>query len=72
MAVDDRMTSLQSDMIEWRRPLYARPETAFEENATSAYVANVLTSLGYPTLLVSPGPGSWQPFKAAQSRFGRN
>jgi hippurate hydrolase len=48
MIVDDRITSLQSDMIGWRHDLHARPETAFEENATSAYVANVLTSLGIP------------------------
>ena len=38
--------SLAPDMRAWRHHLHAHPETAFEETATSAFVADQLARLG--------------------------
>ena len=38
--------ALESQMRDWRHHLHAHPETAFEESATAAFVADKLTSLG--------------------------
>lgn len=38
--------ALVEDMTEWRRDIHAHPETAFEENRTSALVADLLKSFG--------------------------
>ena len=38
--------TLPDQMKEWRHYLHAHPETAFEEKATSEYVANILTGMG--------------------------
>ena len=40
------VTALDSDMRAWRRHIHAHPETAFEEAATSAFVADKLRSFG--------------------------
>ncbi len=37
---------LQDDMRHWRRHLHQYPETAFEENQTSDFIANKLTEFG--------------------------
>jgi hippurate hydrolase len=38
--------ALEAQMRDWRHHLHAHPETAFEESATAAFVAEKLTSLG--------------------------
>ncbi len=38
--------ALESEMRDWRHHLHAHPETAFEESATAAFVADKLTRLG--------------------------
>jgi len=38
--------ALESQMRDWRHHLHAHPETAFEESATAAFVADKLTRLG--------------------------
>ena len=38
--------ALESEMRDWRHHLHAHPETAFEENATAAFVADKLAGLG--------------------------
>ena len=38
--------ALESQMRDWRHHLHAHPETAFEESATAAFVADQLTRLG--------------------------
>ncbi|WP_434622053.1 M20 aminoacylase family protein [Azospirillum sp. B2RO_4] len=40
------MDRLTADMTEWRRDLHAHPETAFEEQRTSDFVAEKLASFG--------------------------
>jgi len=37
---------LVEQMTEWRRYLHAHPETAFEEENTAAFVADILTNMG--------------------------
>jgi hippurate hydrolase len=46
MPPTDEIEALKADMIEWRRHLHTIPETAFEEKATSSYVATLLESFG--------------------------
>ncbi len=46
MAFDEAMTDLEADMIGWRRHLHAFPETAFQEQATSGFLAERLESFG--------------------------
>jgi amidohydrolase len=46
MQIADEVEALVPDMTTWRRHLHARPETAFEEAATSAFVADKLRSFG--------------------------
>lgn len=41
-----RTTELVDEFISWRHHLHAHPETAFEENLTSAFVAEKLKSFG--------------------------
>jgi hippurate hydrolase len=50
----ENIASLQADMEEWRHHLHKYPELAFEETATSEYLASLLTSMGYD---VSPKLG---------------
>src|ERR1700744_6360869 len=38
--------SLVDDTIQWRRHLHAHPETAFDEHATSEFVASKLQEFG--------------------------
>jgi hippurate hydrolase len=38
--------ALESEMRDWRHHLHAHPETAFEESATAAFVADKLSSFG--------------------------
>src|SRR6185369_678632 len=40
------ITALVPEMTDWRRHLHAHPETAFEETATSAFVAGKLREFG--------------------------
>lgn len=40
------VSALTGEMCDWRHHLHARPETAFEEVATSAYVADLLRGMG--------------------------
>lgn len=40
------LDGLTADMTDWRRDLHAHPETAFEEQRTSDFVAEKLTSFG--------------------------
>ncbi len=46
MPVIDRIAAFSADMTAWRRHLHAHPETAFEEVATSAFVAHRLRDFG--------------------------
>src|SRR5215211_7282914 len=40
------IAALDADMRTWRHHIHAHPETAFEETATSAFVADKLRSFG--------------------------
>ena len=40
------ITAFEADMRAWRHHIHAHPETAFEETATSAFVADKLRSFG--------------------------
>src|SRR5512139_2100959 len=40
------VVALEPEMRDWRHHLHAHPETAFEEQATAAYVAERLRTLG--------------------------
>lgn len=42
----DGTEALTADMTAWRRDLHAHPETAFEEERTSEFVAEKLASFG--------------------------
>ena len=46
MTLVPEIAELTSDMKAWRHHIHARPETAFEETATSAFVADKLRSFG--------------------------
>ena len=46
MAIVDKIKLLQGEMAEWRHDIHAHPETAFEEQRTSALVAKKLESFG--------------------------
>jgi hippurate hydrolase len=46
MAIVDKIKLLQEEMAEWRHDIHAHPETAFEEQRTSALVAKKLESFG--------------------------
>jgi len=46
MPVINRIAGFHDEMIEWRHDIHAHPETAFEEQATSAFVADKLRSFG--------------------------
>ena len=46
MAVHERILAMHAEMTEWRRDVHAHPETAFEEQRTSAMVAQKLESFG--------------------------
>ncbi len=46
MNVPDEVRALDGEMREWRHHLHAHPETAFEETATSAFVADKLEGFG--------------------------
>lgn len=46
MNIIPEVAALDRDMRDWRHHLHAHPETAFEETATAAYVADKLKSLG--------------------------
>ncbi len=46
MRINPEIAALVPDMTTWRHHLHAHPETAFEETATSAFVADKLRSFG--------------------------
>jgi len=46
MAIPENISRLHAKMTEWRRDIHAHPETAFEEQRTSALVAEKLKSFG--------------------------
>ena len=46
MAVHEKIGAMIEEMTRWRHELHARPETAFSEYWTSAYIAEKLTSFG--------------------------
>ncbi len=46
MNIPDEIRALDADMRQWRHHLHAHPETAFEETATSAFVADKLAGFG--------------------------
>ena len=46
MNILPEIAALDADMRAWRHHLHAHPETAFEEQATSAYVADKLREFG--------------------------
>jgi Peptidase family M20/M25/M40 len=49
--------TLDPRLLAWRHALHRIPETAFEEHKTSAYVARVLTDLGYDVVTDIGGTG---------------
>ena len=46
MNIVPEIAALDTEMRGWRHRLHAHPETAFEETATSAFVADKLRSFG--------------------------
>ena len=46
MNILPEVSSLAAEMSEWRHHIHAHPETAFEESATAAFVADKLRSFG--------------------------
>ena len=46
MAITEKIKLLHREMAEWRHDIHAHPETAFEEQRTSALVAKKLESFG--------------------------
>lgn len=46
MSIPKRLLEMHAEMAEWRHDLHAHPETAFEEQRTSALVAQKLASFG--------------------------
>jgi len=46
MAILEKIGALHQEMAEWRHDIHAHPETAFEEQRTSALVAKKLESFG--------------------------
>ena len=46
MAILEKIRALHGDMADWRHDIHAHPETAFEEQRTSALVARKLESFG--------------------------
>ena len=46
MHIIPEIAALDADMRGWRHHIHARPETAFEETLTSAFVAEKLESFG--------------------------
>src|SRR5256885_15997680 len=46
MNIVPEVAALEADMRAWRHHLHAHPETAFEEVATSAFVADKLRAFG--------------------------
>ena len=46
MSPVERIAGLHEDMTAWRHDIHAHPETAFEEQRTSAFVADKLASFG--------------------------
>ena len=46
MSIPKRLLEMHAEMAEWRHDLHAHPETAFEEQRTSALVAQKLESFG--------------------------
>jgi len=46
MPIVNRIAEFHADMTAWRRDIHAHPETAFEETATAAFVADKLASFG--------------------------
>jgi hippurate hydrolase len=46
MTIPSEIQQLHSQMQQWRHHLHQIPETAFEENLTSDYIANLLRSFG--------------------------
>src|SRR3984893_16695762 len=57
MILQAENAALVPDMKSWRHHLHAHPETAFEETATSAFVAEKLEAIGLDvhTGLAKPG-----------------
>jgi len=70
MAIVEKIKLLQREMADWRHDIHAHPETAFEEQRTSALVAKKLESFGLRvhkglgrtgvvgTLAAGPGKGA--------------
>ena len=52
MAIVEKIKLLQGEMAGWRHDIHAHPETAFEEQRTSALVAKKLESFGLPVYFV--------------------
>src|SRR5271166_4317378 len=46
MPIINRVADFHDEMTEWRHQIHARPETAFEEHQTAAFVAERLQSFG--------------------------
>src|SRR6185437_12674306 len=46
MNIVPEIVSLETEMRDWRQHIHAHPETAFEETATSAFVADKLAAIG--------------------------
>src|SRR3546814_18303464 len=46
MPIINRIADFHADLTAWRRELHRHPETAFEEEWTSAFVAEKLESFG--------------------------
>jgi metal-dependent amidase/aminoacylase/carboxypeptidase family protein len=46
MRIVPEIAALDRDMRDWRHHIHARPETAFEETQTAAFVAEKLESFG--------------------------
>ena len=46
MPINNRIAELAKEMTEWRREMHMHPETAFEEEWTSAFIRERLETFG--------------------------
>jgi len=68
MKIPEEIKRLVPEMTAWRHELHARPETAFEEKWTSAFVAEKLRSFGLEPVAGLAGTGVVATLKAGSSK----
>ena len=71
MAVKDEIKALHGEMTAWRRHVHQHPETAFEEEKTSDFVADKLESFGIEVHRGLAGTGVVGTLKGKSDKNGR-